>query len=189
MVKYLGGATIVGSLIWLISEVIERFNGTITPLSMGLLSLGLLILAAGIWGLHFHQRAITGLPSWIGAIGISIGCLCLSIVDARGMHLATIPEVNDHSLPLFLAGLVAIVVGTFSFGWAVIRHGVFPKWTGYFVIVSTVMTFAVEIAKLSDIGISLANLVLNAALIVMGIQVWSTPQSISSTSKQKSSAA
>ena len=163
-----GTLTVLGSGLWLLSEALERANGAIYPVSMAILSAGLLVLAVAIWVLHAHQRRVAGWPSLVGAFGISLGCLCLALVDLRGLHFGTIAEVNAHSPVLFNAGLIGVVVGTFAFGWSILRHRAFPAWTGVFVILSTCISFAVEIARLPDVGVTLANVILNVALITMG---------------------
>ena len=67
-----------------------------------------------------------------------------------------------------------MVIGTFAFGWSILRHKQFPLWTGWFVILSTCVSFAVEIARLPDVGVTLANVMLNGALIAMGWQLVAT---------------
>ncbi|MEM7532882.1 MAG: hypothetical protein AAF639_11945 [Chloroflexota bacterium] len=170
IVRMLGGVTIVGAILWLMSEVVERSNGGISNLSMGMLVVALFLLAVGVWGVHAVQRMQTGWLGLVGAIGISIGSFLLGIVDIMGFGLTTIAEVIANAGIVYFIAVFAVVIGSIAFGIAVFRAGVFARWTGILTVVSTLITLAVEILALPEIGISIANVFLNVALIAMGWQ-------------------
>ena len=144
---------VVGNLILLADpDARGRASGADYP-TVAIVTLGALLLCAGLVGIHLRQRAA------YGKLGLAGTVLALIAQLATALFLVTVTEA-----PLLIA-LAAGVVGFLLLTVAIHRAPVVPRWSGYLAYIGFVGLLIVSDA---DLGIAAAGVV----WLVIGYALW-----------------
>lgn len=156
----------IGGGLLILSEVLEIAGGAFFNISYVVTISAFLVLAAGVWGLHAGQASSGGKLGLAGASVFTIGVLVNFAADLAN-PFATIEERTG--LLAALGGSV-LGVGAMLFGIAVLRAGVYPRWTGAATLAAYITPPLVLATGLPLVLTSLANMLFGSAMLVMGRQ-------------------
>ena len=142
--RLVGLAALVFSALYLLSDVIEVGQGGFSDGQLWLTLVAEAAIPAFVVGLYIVQRPQIGWPGRAGALGYAYayvfftGTVVYALIagtsdyNALGARLA--PWMAIHGAIMVLAGL--------CFGYAVIRAGVLPRWTGIVLMAGVVVVAA-----------------------------------------------
>ena len=158
---------IVGTVLWMASEIFELSGGGFSEISLLITVGAFLLLAIGCWGLHGSQSPERNVLSFSGTLLISLAFAIFAVLTFQLMTGQASPETIES--PLFRIGGILMVLGAVVFGIAVSRAALFPVWTGAAMIVLSIGTVAIEAVIGPGLSQNLVNLLLGAILIFMSI--------------------
>lgn len=166
----LAATAVLGGILWIVAELIEGLGAGLTPLTLWLTAVAFLLLAVGVMALHRVQAAVAGPLSFGGAILMAVGFLGFLLplfAILAGRLTATGAQPGTLEL-MFLAALVALVLGGVMLGLAIMRAGILPARLG---AALTIVSLAMIVAALADtpvLAARLTNLALAATLAALG---------------------
>jgi hypothetical protein len=166
LIRWSGLIAIVGGLLFPVAAILHPNGEDLASVNMpnwlpahrlGLVSVMLMHL--GLVGLYAHQVEKAG---WLGLIGFVLAFVggafasTIQYVTSTVIPLiaAQAPALFDQAMtpppfapPLFVLGFV---LGHILFGFATMRAGVLPHWSGFLVIIGMVVFFLGEISFLGQ---------------------------------------
>lgn len=163
------GLSAVGfSATYIVSDLIELAQGGFSTVQLVLTYLAEATLPLVVLGLYAVQRPRIGWLGLLGALGYAYayvaftGTVLYSLVEQTSDWVA----LNEHLGGWFFWHGVVMVAAGSCFGLAVVRAGVFPRWTGYALIAGVCLVAATT--GLPDPIRTLAAAVRATAFIGMG---------------------
>jgi hypothetical protein len=159
--KYLVYVFILGSTLWIISEIIELQGGYNS--SVYYLTAAFHILAGfGIWGLHLLQSKKKNIISLVGSAIISISYLSLGYFPIQVMNSGlSVSGFFAHN-PVYNISGFAFLIGHIIFGIAVLRTKYFPNWTGLMVMLGATITTGIYTYEILTVSVPMSlQMVLN----------------------------
>ena len=100
----------------------------------------LVMYAAVLAGVHLFQRHRTGTLATAGLAITQVGML-LALIGTVGILF----DIDGSEAVAFPAGPLCFMAGLAMFGYATIRAGVLPVWTGVFIILSQVNALVIGV--------------------------------------------
>lgn len=171
-----GLATIITFTLHILSDLLEVFSGGFSATQLWINYVAFLPIPFLMIGLYAFQRPLSGWMSLTGAIAYGT-----SFIFFAGTTLyALVAKTADYSTLLeelgeiytFYGGLM--VAGGILFGIAVIRAKVFPRWTGWLLILGVSLNLLFRLLAFPDLSQIIGSLVRNIAFIGMGIAILKT---------------
>jgi hypothetical protein len=171
----IGGAILLAISISIISSrpVMNRSFAATESLLAFLAGLLLIISLPAMYSL---QSAASGLPGLIGYVSLQAGMLFLVAIAAPRLLFPSFNEPLGESVAAFLLG-IALVLGLFATGIAVLQAGVFPRATGFLILAATAgFFFTFFIAEFlppiaGQVGSAIFAVLLGAAFAWIGLSL------------------
>ncbi|MCW3016755.1 MAG: conserved rane protein of unknown function [Solirubrobacterales bacterium] len=140
-VRWLGGAALVFSALYLLSDLVEGIQGGFSTPQLWLTLVAEAAIPAFVLGLYASQRPHIGrLGRWSAAAYAYVyvfftGTVIYALVDGTRDF-----DALSHDLApwMTLHGAIMVVAGL-GFGLAVVRAGVLPRWTGVVLMAGVVL--------------------------------------------------
>jgi hypothetical protein len=172
----IAGAVILAAAIVMLSlnPVIGR---PLPPKASLLLLLGSIALLLSFPGMYARQSEAAG---WVGLVGYLLlqgGLVLLVVLASTPLLFPAFEQAPGENPVVFFLG-IALVLGLLLTGIAVIRAGVFPRWTGILMLAATAgFFFDFFIAEFlppaaGQIGSAVFGVVLGLALAWIGLSLW-----------------
>jgi hypothetical protein len=170
--KWLLYITILGFIIWIITEIIE-FTISYIPSDYYLTSAFHILGGIGIWGLHLAQYKKKNIISLIGTAIISISFFSIVYFPIQVMHSGlTFPEVYLRHHPIYTIPLLGFAVGFIILGIAALKTRYFPLWTGWIVILGAlIMTGIYAYESVGDATSESIHRILNVNDIIFSLTI------------------
>lgn len=169
MRRLVGWAAVTFSVVYVLSDLIELAQGGFSTVQLLLTYAAEASIPLFVPGLWAVQRPRIGWLGLAGALGYAYayvfftGTVLYSLVE----HSRDWADLLTHVDPwLTVHGAVMVVAGV-CFGVAVVRAGVFPRWTGYALALGVVLVAATNSAP--DPVRTVAATIRAAAFIGMGV--------------------
>jgi hypothetical protein len=157
-----------------VTDLLEWLQGGFSPTQLWLNYLAFLPLPAVLLGLYAAQRPRIGTLGLVGAVGYGIAFIYFTHTTLLAVALAT-PDYetlwSSLGATYTIHGALMIVAGG-AFGWATLRAGVFPRWTGATFLAGIALNLALGLLPLPDILQTVGTLLRNAGLVGMGWALW-----------------
>jgi hypothetical protein len=163
-----GLAAVAFTAVYFISDLIEVGQGGFSTFRLVLTYVGEAAIPLFVIGLYAVQRPRIGRLGFLGAIAYAYSyvfftsTVVYALISGTPNYTALAklfgPWMTVHGLILLLGGL--------AFGWAVVRAGVLPRWTGVCLMAGVVLVVAAS--GLPDIARTVAAAVPAIAFIGMG---------------------
>jgi hypothetical protein len=163
-----GLAAVAFTAVYFISDLIEVAQGGFSTFRLVLTYVGEAAIPLFVIGLYAVQRPRIGRLGFLGAIAYAysyvfftstvVYALISGTPNYKALAKLFGPWMTVHGLILLLGGL--------AFGWAVVRAGVLPRWTGVCLMAGVVLVVAAS--GLPDIARTVAAAVPAIAFIGMG---------------------
>lgn len=160
----------IGGGLLILSEIVELAGGGFSSSSFAVTIAAFFTLAAGIWGLHAGQAPRGGRLSLIGAALFSAGAFLEGVADVIGFGAATEAELQAETGLLVPVGFGVLIPGAIFFGVAALRAGFYPPWAAVATMVAPILLPFIFALGLPLVLTSLANALLGAAFVVMGLR-------------------
>lgn len=151
----------LGGAAWLVlglSNVFGYLQAIPGREDVALLVLALLLMAAGLVGLHALQGESHGL---LGRLGLYV---ILAALAARALGAVTFLAGSSALEWISLPGTLGMLLGFAAYGLATLRAGVLPRWYGLALIVSMPVSLPLAVYGTALFGLILA---------VLGYALWS----------------
>jgi hypothetical protein len=164
----IGAAAVVFSVLYLVSDLIELAQGGFSPPQLVLTYVSEAAIPLFVLGIYAVQRPAIGRLGLLGAIGYAYAYVFFasSVVYAL---LEDVPDwsalTDDMGLWITIHSLVLVMAGL-AFGFAVLRAGVLPGWTGALLMAG--MVSMVIATSLPDAVQTAAASVRDIAFVGMG---------------------
>jgi len=170
-----GSSAILFSVVYIVSDLIELATGGFGPVQLGLTYAAEAALPLFVIGLYAVQRPRIGALGLAGAIGYAYSYIAFTatVVYSLVEHTRDWVTLTGRLGPWFTAHGVIMVVAGIGFGLAVLRAGVFPRWTGYALMAGVCLVAATT--ELPDLVRVLSATVRAAAFIGMGVAALRLP--------------
>jgi hypothetical protein len=130
--------------------------------------LSFLLMAAGVGGIYLQHQSIPSQLSKIGFYCAAIGAILAAIGDILSIFYTT----NFILVPIFFApGSLAMLLGFFLTGVAVIQGRLLPAWSGWLLILAPVFGLIIDENSQNawfGIGFGLVWIVIGLALLRYG---------------------
>ncbi len=171
-----GLATIITFTLHILSDLLEVFSGGFSATQLWINYVAFLPIPFLMIGLYAFQRPLSGWMSLTGAIayGTSFiffaGTTLYDLVAKTADYSTLLEELGE--IYTFYGGLM--VAGGILFGIAVIRAKVFPRWTGWLLILGVSLNLLFRLLAFPDLSQIIGSLVRNIAFIGMGIAILKT---------------
>ena len=171
---------IISPLLHILSDLLEVFGGGFSAIQLWINYLAFLPIPFMMVGLYAFQRPRVGWLSLVGAIayGTSFiffaGTTLYALVAKTADYPTLIEELG--SIYTFFGGLM--VAGGILFGIAAIVAGVFPKWTGWLLILGVSLNLLFSLLAFPELSHIFASMVRNMAFIGMGNAILRTRKSV-----------
>jgi hypothetical protein len=175
VVSLIGVAAVAFSMLYLLSDVIELAQGGFSPAQLVLTYVSEAAIPLFVIGIYAAQRPSIGRLGLIGAVGYAY----TFVFFTSTVVLALVQHTSDwRALENQMGGWIAIhsalmVVTGLVFGYAVVRAGVLPRWTGALLmlgmasmVVATVFPDVVQTGAAAVRDIAFAGM--GAALLDVG---------------------
>jgi hypothetical protein len=166
--QLVGLAAVAFTAVYFISDLIEVAQGGFTTFRLALTYAGEAAIPFFVIGLYAVQRPRIGRLGILGAIAYAysyvfftstvVYALIAGTPNYKALTKLFGPWMTVHGLILLLGGL--------AFGWAVVRAGVLPRWTGVCLMAGVVLVVAAS--GLPDVARTVAAAVPAIAFIGMG---------------------
>ncbi len=166
--QFLGAATIVATLIYVLSDLLEVAQGDFSNLRLGLTYIGEAAIPLFVIGLYAVQRPRIGRLGLLGATAYAYSYVFFTTT----VMYALVAGTRDYRALTDVFGAwmtlhgAVMVVGGAAFGVAVLRAAVLPRWTGYTLVAGVVAVAAAS--GLPNGARFLAELLPAAAFVGMG---------------------
>ena len=167
--KYLLYAAILGYSCWMLSEVFEIVQGGYNPTVYYLTASYHFFAGLGIWGLHKKQMRRRDIVFSIGALVTAVTFMILTVFPIQVMNSGLpMAEFTDANPEFKIIGLLWFI-GMITFGIGVVRMGYYPAWSGYVIILGTILFIAVPLSGSPLIYANISNILFSITLIYMSI--------------------
>lgn len=169
LVRWVGTAAVVFSVLYIASDVIEAVQGGFSDPQLVLTFIAEVAIPFVVVGLYLVQRPKIGVLGCLGAAAYAYsyvfftGAVVYAIVQSTVDYAAL---VKDLGVWMTIHGVVMVVSGL-GFGVAVIRARVLPAWTGFMLIVG-VLAVAVSQTAPEEVQV-VAAAIRAAAFAGMGL--------------------
>jgi hypothetical protein len=167
--RLVGGAAIVSTATYFISDLIEVVQGDFSTARLILTYLGEAAIPLFVMGLYAVQRPRI---DWLGLAGAIAFAYSYVFFTSTVMY-ALVAGTSDYAALTRVFGAwmtvhgAIMLVGGLAFGSAVIRAGVLPRWTGVCLMTGVVLVAAAS--GLPNLARTVAAAVSDAAFIGMGV--------------------
>lgn len=156
------------SAVYLLSDVLEVVQGDFSTMRLSLTYAGEAAIPLFVVGLYAGQRPHIGRLGLIGAIAYAYAYVFFTSTVVYALVAGT---RNYHDLAgVFGAWMVVhgvvVLVGGLTFGLAVVRAGVLPRWTGWCLMLGVVLV--VSASGLSNLARTVAATLPAVAFAGMG---------------------
>ena len=144
----MAGSALAFSVIYFASDVIEAAQGGFSDFQLALTLVAEIAVPFFVIALYLVQRPAIGRLGRIGSIGYAYAYAFFSftVVYALAEGVGDYGALSeDLGLSMFLHGAVMLLAGL-AFGYATVRAGVFPVWTGVALMVGVVAVSATQSA-------------------------------------------
>jgi hypothetical protein len=139
-----GLLTIVSTVVYLVSDVLEAAHGGFTPFQLWLTLVAEVTLPVFVLGLFAAQRPQIGSLGRVGAIGYALAYVYFTYTVGYALAAQT-PDFEtlnrDLGAPMTIAGGLMVLSGL-AFAAAVYRARLLPRWTGFALAVGVVAVAA-----------------------------------------------
>ncbi|PFG39554.1 hypothetical protein ATJ97_2064 [Georgenia soli] len=163
-----GGAAVVFSFLYLVSDVVEFVQGGLSEAQLYLTYVAEAAVPLYVLGLYAAQRPRIGRLGLAGALGYAYSFVFFpgTVLYALAAEVPSWQALQAQLSPWILVHGVVMVVSGLCLGLAVVRAGLLPRWTGYALALGMVM---VAVASgLSPLAQLVAAAVRDAAFMGMG---------------------
>jgi hypothetical protein len=164
-----GVAAIVFSAIYLTSDLMEAVQGNFSTFRLSLTYVGEAAIPFFVLGLYAVQRPRIGRLGLFGAVAFAYSYV---FFESTVVYALTAKTANWAALGkvfgpwMTIHGLI-MLAGGLSFGLAIVRAGLLPRWTGLCLMAGVVLIVAAS--GLSNIPRTVAEAVNASAFVGMGI--------------------
>jgi hypothetical protein len=141
LARLVGLAAATFSLLYFLSDVYELVHGGFTTPQLVLTYVAEAAIPVFVLGLYAVQRPHIGVLGLLGAVGYAYayvfftGTVLLALVDRSANWDALVGELGPW---VTVHGLLMVVAGS-TFGLAVVKAGVLPRWTGMTLVVGVIL--------------------------------------------------
>jgi hypothetical protein len=166
-----GWTSVVFSLVYLLSDVIETAQGDFSTVRLCLTYAGEAAIPLFVIGLYAAARHRLGLMGLIGAAAYAYsyifftGTVLFALVD----HTRSYHSLAQTFGPAMVIHGAIMLIGGLAFGFAVVRSGTFPRWTGLVLMVGVILV--VSASDLSNIARTVAAAFPAIAFVGMGVSL------------------
>jgi hypothetical protein len=165
-----GAAAIVFPILYVVSDALELVAGGLYPAQLVVTYVAEAAVPLFMLGLDAQQQPRGGLLSLLGAAAYGFAFVGFSATVLYPLVTGTMDA--DHVFAAFgaiytLHALLALVGGT-AFGVAVVRAGVFPRWTGLALIAGLLLTAVLSVSGLPEPVQTIGTALRSAAFVGMG---------------------
>ena len=141
---WVGWAAIVFSAVYLFSDVLEVIEGGFSTLRLSLTYVSEAAIPLFVVGLYAVQRPLVSRSGLLGALAYAYSYVFFTTtvmyaLVARSVDYAAVTK--SFGVWMTIHGLV-MLIGGWTFGLAVVRARVFPRWTGYALMAGVVLVAA-----------------------------------------------
>jgi hypothetical protein len=166
-----GTAAITFSAIYFLSDVLETVQGDFSVLRLSLTYAGEAALPIFVIGLYAVQRPRIGRLGMFGAVAYAYSYVFFTATVLYAL-VGTAPNyaavTTVFGAWMTVHGLI-MVVGGLTFGLAVVRAGVLPRWAGIALMVGVILVAAAS--GLPTVARTLAEALPAAAFVGMGTRL------------------
>jgi hypothetical protein len=166
-----GVAAVVFSALYLLSDLIELAQGGFSTAQLALTYVSEAAVPLFIIGIYVAQRPRIGRIGLLGAVGYAYTFVFFTstVVFALVQHTSDWNALTDQMGAWITVHSALMVVAGLVFGYAVIRAGVLPRWTGALLMLG--MLSMVVATALPDIAQTAAAAIRDIAFAGMGLAV------------------
>ena len=169
----IGLATIIAFTLHILSDALEVLSGGFSANQLWINYVAFLPIPFLMVGLYAVQLPRVGWMSLGGAIAYGTSFIFFSgtTLYALVAKTADYPTLVEElgSIYTFFGGLM--VAGGILFGIAAIKAKVFPKWTGWLLILGVALNLLFSLLAFPDLSQIVGSMVRNVAFIGMGIAI------------------
>jgi hypothetical protein len=142
--RLVGWATVVFTAIYLVSDVIEIAQGGFSTFRLFLTYAGEAAIPLFVMGLYAAQRPRIGRLGLVGAVTFAYSYVFFTatVVYALVARSADYDAVTTAFGVWMTVHGALMLIGGLAFGSAVVRAGVFPRWTGVALMLGVVLVAA-----------------------------------------------
>jgi hypothetical protein len=184
-----GVALLIGGMLAAIGYIIGSFisghdssaiTSPVTLASLLIVFFGSLLILLGLPGMYVRQAGRAGILGLLGFLFLSYVFLFDQVVQSF-INATIAPELAAHPAtlvfalsyppamgPFLLAGMLTQILGPLLFGIAILRAGVFPRWTAWVLLATLPLGLVGFLPFLPDALSNLAAIVGNLALAGFG---------------------
>jgi hypothetical protein len=132
VVSLIGVAAVVFSALYLLSDVIELVQGGFSTAQLVLTYISEAAVPVFVIGIYAAQRPRIGRLGLLGAVGYAYTFVFFTstVVFALVQHTSDWNALTNQMGGWIAVHSVLMVVAGLVFGYAVVRAGVLPRWTG-----------------------------------------------------------
>jgi hypothetical protein len=166
-----GVVTLVSAALYLLSELLEYLADGFSWPQLVLTYLAFALVPFAVTGLHALQHARADWTSLAGAVAYGLayvfyaGTAMYALAARTGDYTALVDALGG----LYVLHGLLMIAGGLLFGSAVMRSGVFPWWTGFVLIVGTVVALVFNVLELPDTTQVIASVVRTSAFVGMAV--------------------
>lgn len=171
VVLLIGVAAVVFSALYLLSDLIELGQGGFSTVQLALTYVSEAAIPLFVIGIYAVQRPSIGRLGLLGAVGYAYTFVFFTstVVFALVQHTSDWNALEDQMGAWITVHSVLMVVAGLVFGYAVVRAGVFPRWTGALLMLG--MLSMVVATALPDVAQTAAAAIRDIAFSGMGAAV------------------
>lgn len=164
-----GLGSIVFAVVYACSDLMELGQGGFSQLQLALTYAAEAAIPLLVLGLYAVQRPRIGLLGLAGAVLYSYVYVYFAstVVFALEGRVIGWRDLNEQLAPWMTLHGAVMVVGGVCLGLATARAGVFPRWTGYALVVAVCLVAAT--ASAPDLVRTLAALLRAAVFVTLGV--------------------
>jgi hypothetical protein len=168
VVSLIGVAAVVFSALYLLSDVIELVQGGFSTAQLVLTYISEAAIPLFVIGIYAAQRPRIGRLGLLGAVGYAYTFVFFTstVVFALVQHSSDWNALKHQMGSWIAVHSVLMVVTGLVFGYAVVRAGVLPRWTGALLMLG--MLLMVVATALPDVVQTGAAAIRDIAFAAMG---------------------
>jgi hypothetical protein len=168
VVSLVGFATVGFSALYLLSDLIELVQGGFSTTQLALTYVSEAAIPVFVIGIYAAQRPRIGRLGLFGAVGYAYTFVFFTstVVFALVQHTRDWNALADQMGAWITLHSVLMVVAGLFFGYAVVRAGVLPRWTGALLMLA--MLLMLVATALPDVAQTAAAAVRDVAFAGMG---------------------
>ena len=168
--RWVAAGALLAPALHTITDAMEWLHGGFTPLQLWLNYLAFVPLPAVVLGLYAAQLPrITGLGLF-GALTYGFAFIYFTYTTLLALTLRTpnYEQLWAYLGDVYTAHGVLMILGGGCFGWATLRAGVLPRWTGWLFLAGLTLNLGLGLLPAPDILQTLGTALRNAGLVGMG---------------------